>query len=167
MQRRTNLRRAGRIRCGARTRERRIKQGDALRRSRALVLERARLHCERCNWRVDHAHELEVHHLVPRSRAPRAPWLHDVSNLVALCAWCHTSIHAHAVSDWRRWLLTPADRIAHTPERSPNQVADAPQGGHGSFQGLDGARVTRSAVDLSCQVQSNFAPQSQPGGGTT
>lgn len=48
---------------------------------------------------------LEAHHIVPRSRGVGQPWLHDAErNGAALCAPCHSGVHAHLVHDWREWL---------------------------------------------------------------
>lgn len=80
-----------------------------------LVVTRARGRCERCRA-LTHPHELEVHHLVPRSRGVGWAGLHEPENLAALCGGpdgCHARVHDHRAPDWRRWILPrPADEDA-------------------------------------------------------
>lgn len=83
--------------------ERRLERAR-YRANRDTVLRESRGVCQRCHRQPQH---LEVHHLVPRARAPRWPGLHDTKNLAALCRGCHRAIHAAAVPDWRRWILPP------------------------------------------------------------
>lgn len=42
---------------------------------------------------------LQCHHVIYRSEAPNAPWLHEASNLITLCSRCHDKVH----SDKKRW----------------------------------------------------------------
>lgn len=92
-------------RAAARTErdERRAADEELLAASREIVLRESRGVCQRCH----RERRLEVHHLVPRARAPRWPGLHETPNLAALCRGCHRAIHAAAVPDWRRWILPP------------------------------------------------------------
>lgn len=80
---------------------RRLREHQARRRFRALVLERAQGRCERCCARA----RIEAHHLVPCSQAPGWAGLHDPElNGAGLCRTCHELVHEHAVPDWNYWL---------------------------------------------------------------
>ena len=52
--------------------------------------------CRMCRKSSD---ALQCHHVVYRSEAPKAPWLHEPSNLISLCQECHDKVH----SNKRRW----------------------------------------------------------------
>lgn len=69
---------------------------------RGVVLKRARGRCERCGASCS---KPDLHHLLARSQGGK----HEALNLVALCSGpngCHAKVHAHLVSDWRRWIVT-------------------------------------------------------------
>lgn len=135
-------------------RERRDLEREVLAASAKVVIARARGRCERCGARcMGRERCLEVHHLVPRSRARGCAWIHDVRNLAALCRACHGAIHAHLVADWRRWLWRREDF-----ERQLGRPKWQPPPGAGSFPAASLARVTRRAGSDSCQGASNLAP---------
>lgn len=59
------------------------------RKARAAVLERDGHRCRACGQK----HGLDVHHVVMRSLGGSD----DVTNLIALCRDCHTSVHGHVL----------------------------------------------------------------------
>lgn len=56
---------------------------------RVIVLKRDRHRCRACSS----THGLEVHHVVMRSLGGKD----EASNLIALCADCHRSVHGHVL----------------------------------------------------------------------
>jgi 5-methylcytosine-specific restriction endonuclease McrA len=86
---RTLLRRRGR---------RAKREALELARLRGAVLFRASHRCERCHRT---AYQLDVHHLLPRSRGGG----HTEDNAAALCRPCHIKVHAHTADDWKEWVL--------------------------------------------------------------
>ena len=76
--------------------------------ARAVAFRRANGRCQAGIPDVCTEAAAVAHHIVPRSRAPRWPGLHDPDNLAALCDPYHRWVHAHAEKATALDLLRPA-----------------------------------------------------------
>lgn len=80
-----------------------LREMEARRNFKKVVLAKAKGKCQRCGYRPGHWTLLQAHHIKAKSQGGS----HDPkTNGAALCIRCHRLVHDHNCDDWRKWLWT-------------------------------------------------------------